>query len=607
MEPEKKRVGLFHKLSTRIFLMILVGIILPVSLLLVYTGGSYKQYIQNELSDRTISQLNKGESEIYLLFQRLVNIASVVCNADGLQAGLEDPQSSRYENTLAFDEVVSTIVVNNLFDMTDVKITLFDRSGNVYANWGTNYNNYNFLYEQDWVQDSIAARGHVRWNLFAPSYILEDGGKTNYISVAKSLLSSQTGETLATVIVSLEQGQLCQALRQFFCEPDDMIYICTEGGNVVLRLDEKEALHENELAELLQQGAGQDSGNRVISLDTGSYLVSYYTLSRQFTFNGDVLKVFHFTNYDDITRDIDQFTTRLTLSMGLCVGVLIVICYLTARTLVKPIELLSDKMLHYELEGDITGLDFQRGDEVGQLNRAFRQMSEAIRRLFERQREESAERERYRFEALRAQVNPHFLFNTLNTIRWMAIIRKADNIADCIDALATMMKYSMSRGGEMVSVKEELESIDSYIYIHNCRYGDRVSIEYDIPEEVKRLRVIKFILQPIVENAIIHGFKELDYPGRIMIYGDVEDGCLHLFVEDNGVGIRPETAMELNGHRNEKKVTGIGVANVNERIRSAYGEGYGIRLIAGEPSGTVVEYTLPVVEGEDDAEDTDRG
>lgn len=180
-------------------------------------------------------------------------------------------------------------------------------------------------------------------------------------------------------------------------------------------------------------------------------------------------------------------------------------------------------------------------------------------------------------EALRAQVNPHFLFNTLNAIRWMAIIRKADNIVACIDALATMLKYSMSRGGELVTLKDELDNINSYIYIYNCRYGNQFTLETDLDRELLELQVVKFILQPIVENAVIHGFKGSEKQGTIMIYGDVENGVLKLYVEDNGCGLQNGEAEAQSG----RKVTGIGIANVDARIKSAYGAQYGLLVYNG--------------------------
>lgn len=602
---QEKATPFWQRIATKTCIIILLGLMLPLSLLLAYSSSRYANYIRDELGKRTISQLQKSEDEIYLIFQRMVNIAGVICNDAEFQRALENAQMSRYEKTLLFDEVVNGIEINNLYDMGGIKITCFDADNNVYANWGTNYNNYQFLFEQPWVQSSIGENGYVQWNMFAPSYVLEENGNTNYVSLAKSLMSPSGGRRLATVIVSLEQDYLSRALKPFFCEPDDAVYICTEDGQIVLGLDGSGTFTQDDITKILREECAAGAGSSIVTLSDRKELVSYYTLSRQFTFNGEVLKVLHLTSYAMLTSDVTRLQTQINTLLIVCVLVLAGVLIWVTNVLTRPIVALSEKMLSYQMEEGVTGLDFTRKDEVGRLNRAFRQMSDTIRSLFEKQKTESEAREKYQYEALRAQVNPHFLFNTLNAIRWMAIIRKADNIVECIDALATMLKYSMSRGGELVTLKDELDNINSYIYIYNCRYGNQFTLETDLDRELLELQVVKFILQPIVENAVIHGFKGSEKQGTIMIYGDVENGVLKLYVEDNGCGLQKGEAEARSG----RKVTGIGIANVDARIKSAYGAQYGLLVYNGAVCGTVAEFTLPVLRQKEeiDAESTGRG
>ena len=602
---QEKATPFWQRIATKTCIIILLGLMLPLSLLLAYSSSRYANYIRDELGQRTISQLQKSEDEIYLIFQRMANIAGVICNDAEFQRALENEQMSRYEKTLLFDEVVNGIEINNLYDMGGIKITCFDADNNVYANWGTNYNNYQFLFEQPWVQSSIGENGYVQWNMFAPSYVLEENGNTNYVSLAKSLMSPSGGRRLATVIVSLEQDYLSRALKPFFCEPDDAVYICTEDGQIVLGLDGSGTFTQDDTTEILREECAAGAGSSIVTLSDRKELLSYYTLSRQFTFNGEVLKVLHLTSYAMLTNDVTRLQTQINTLLIVCVLVLAGVLIWVTNVLTRPIVALSEKMLSYQMEEGVTGLDFTRKDEVGRLNRAFRQMSDTIRSLFEKQKTESEAREKYQYEALRAQVNPHFLFNTLNAIRWMAIIRKADNIVACIDALATMLKYSMSRGGELVTLKDELDNINSYIYIYNCRYGNQFTLETDLDRELLELQVVKFILQPIVENAVIHGFKGSEKQGTIMIYGDVENGVLKLYVEDNGCGLQKGEAEARSG----RKVTGIGIANVDARIKSAYGAQYGLLVYNGAVCGTVAEFTLPVLRQKEeiDAESTGRG
>ena len=243
-------------------------------------------------------------------------------------------------------------------------------------------------------------------------------------------------------------------------------------------------------------------------------------------------------------------------------------------------------------------------DEIGELYAAFEQMTCNINDLFEKLDHEYEVKERYRFELLRAQINPHFIFNTLNSIRWMAIIRKQDNIVESIDAMTDMLQYTMNKGSNEVTLKQELDSIRAYIYIQNLRYGGRCKLEVRITEELHNCRMLKFSLQPVVENCIIHGFKDLHTEGLIQIDGLRQGERLCLYVRNNGTLIADEALKKFeqekgNGHRDVKQVTGIGMTNVDEIIRMTYGEEYGLHRYK-ERNMTVVKYILPYMEMEND-------
>lgn len=600
------KVPWHNRLSTRFFLCVLTGIILPITVILLWASHSYEKYIRTKLVEQTLVQLSQSENEIYANFARMVNISSVIFNDAKFQRALQDPEASRYERTLCFDDMVQTIEINNLYDMGDVRLTCFDLNGNVYANWSTNYHNYRSLFQQDWVQKSLEPGSYIQWNMFAPSFILEEGDDTKYISLARGILPESGGSYIGTLIVSMKQESLNATLGQFLNSPYDAVYICTDDGHVVLSQDGAGAFQEDSISQISKQDCTGKSGSNIITQQNGTYLLSYYTLSHQFTFNGQGLKVLYLLRYDLIQNELTHLTEKVLAVLLTSIFVLVGLTVVITRLLLRPVEVLSNKMIEYRPNMAVTELDLHRSDEIGQMNRAFYKMADTISQLFEQQRKEAEIRERYHYEALRAQINPHFLFNTLNTVRWMAIIRQADNIVDCLDALATMLKYSMSRGGELAHLNEEIKTIQSYIYISNCRYGGSLTLEVDLDEEVQNLYVIKFILQPIVENSVIHGFKGAEKQGQILIFGDIEDGNLKLYVEDNGRGLSAQAEEQLTHPHG--KVTGIGISNVNDRIKSTYGEAYGVRVYNGTAGGVVAEFVLPVIRKvEENAEDTDCG
>lgn len=586
-----KRTSGYSSISTKILLFCLGAILVPMGLLLGYITCRYSRYIQEEMSKATVRRLLKSQDDFYEAFWRMVNIARVISNDEALQQALLDEEVSRYEKTLRFNESVATISVNNIYEMDKMKICCFDRNGEICANWSTNYHDYRFLYEQPWVRDSIGEKGYGVWSFFEPSYIYEEGEDVRYVSMARSILTREGGYA-GTLIISMPQEVLIRDLSGSLSSPQDVIYICTETGQVKMAMDQQEIFDQERIRELAMAWK-REPDSRIIKEKGHRYLLSGFVMENNFASGGDPMTILHFVYYDSVTRNLNALSRRTGIVIAVFMAILCAGVFWGTRMMTRPLEILADKMEKYHPQEEIRGIDLDRKDEIGHLNRSFQRMSRTIEELFEKQKAETKERERYRYEALRAQVNPHFLFNVLNSLRWMAIIENAGNMVECIDALTTILKYSMSRGGEQVSLRQEVESIDAYIFINNCRYGNRFRFETRLAEETLDLSVIKFILQPIIENSILHGFNNSGKKGRILLYGGEEEGLLKLYIEDNGSGITQEDLESPK--KTGKKITGIGVDNVNSRIQTEYGEDYGIKIYNSPSGGAVVEYTLPVI------------
>ena len=239
-------------------------------------------------------------------------------------------------------------------------------------------------------------------------------------------------------------------------------------------------------------------------------------------------------------------------------------------------------------------------DDVSGIVRSFDCLSEKIEELVKVVIEEKRREQQLKYEALQAQITPHFLFNTLNTIKWSAVMSGADNVGKMIAALGKLLEVSMSKGDEEVTFKEEIQLIEAYVFIQNVRYNDRYALKIEADQRIDQLKVPKLILQPLVENAIIHGLKNIEDKGIIKIQAKTEEGKLKISVIDNGEGI-PEGKIQqildnTGGEGRKQKFSGIGLSNVNERLKLRYGEKYGISISSQVGSGTIVDLMLPIIE-----------
>ena len=246
-------------------------------------------------------------------------------------------------------------------------------------------------------------------------------------------------------------------------------------------------------------------------------------------------------------------------------------------------------------------------DEIGQLTLSFDKMVERTKQLIENVYQSEIYQKEAELNALQAQINPHFLYNTLQTIDMMAEEEGADEISDACQALSKIFRYSINRGQEFVHVQDEIVHIENYMLIQKLRFGGKLEVRYDIQNECRELYIVKLLIQPMVENAVVHGMENVLDKCHVTIRVYRKEDCLYAEVEDNGTGIAPGQLMELNeklARSAEQKMVhevdyvknhrSIGLENTNARIKLYFGQEYGITITSEEGTGTKVCIKLPV-------------
>lgn len=266
-----------------------------------------------------------------------------------------------------------------------------------------------------------------------------------------------------------------------------------------------------------------------------------------------------------------------------------------SRMISKPVKNLIKAM--GEFEGNASDFIYhpvEGSREIGALSQSFGHMVVRIQQLMEKVREEEITLRKAELRALQAQINPHFLYNTLDSIGWMCEEERTREAVEMVNALAKLFRISISRGHEIISVEKELEHARSYLKIEKFRYKEQFSYSFDVDEECLKYYCNKITLQPIIENAIYHGLDRMVDEGEIRISVKSRENNLIFMVEDNGIGMTKEQCREiLEGTSGDK--TGIGIRNVNNRIKIYFGEEYGIRIDSELDEGTKVIITMPKI------------
>ncbi len=275
--------------------------------------------------------------------------------------------------------------------------------------------------------------------------------------------------------------------------------------------------------------------------------------------------------------------------MLLAIGV----CYLASKRIVRPIHELQDNLADFGRDGSLEPAVVEGNDEFAELESTYNEMISRIADLTKKNVEEKLEQRKLQLDALQAQINPHFLYNTLDTIVWMAKIKKQQEIADLAMALAGFFRISLHKGDKLISVREELDFVKGFVLIEQTRFPDKFELFIDVDEELLDYMIFKIMIQPFVENAIKHGIAPKAGSGRITIRGRREENDLVFQIIDDGIGMEAASTASRQGEL--VGLRGYGIHNVNERIRLAYGEPYGVQIESTPDRGTTVTVRVPII------------
>ena len=291
-------------------------------------------------------------------------------------------------------------------------------------------------------------------------------------------------------------------------------------------------------------------------------------------------------------------TLAITLTFGAIVFS-VVAAWALSRSIYTPIKKLHDvtkTITQNDLQALVTN---DNVDEITELGLSFNIMIRKIRVLLEDKIREQENLRKAELRALQSQINPHFLYNTLDTIIWMAEAKKTDQIVEVVSALSNFFRISLSRGKDWITIGEEIERIKSYLTIQKMRYQDIMDFKIDMDEGVSDHTVLKLILQPLVENAIYHGIKNKREGGTISVRAKFNNEKeVILEVEDNGIGFTPDKLIQLHSDLADnsgdiKQESGFGIGNVNQRIKLYYGKQYGLSVKSEYHTGTCVSFIIP--------------
>ncbi|RUT36016.1 sensor histidine kinase [Paenibacillus zeisoli] len=367
------------------------------------------------------------------------------------------------------------------------------------------------------------------------------------------------------------------------------VYIIDGLGNIVYHPQQQ----------LIYAGLKYENLEPVLNYSFGSYMDDSTGEERIITIKTvqpTGWKVVGVTYADEIMttkKDINAFMLWFLLVM---LGIVLIVSVFVSYRIAKPLRNLERSVKKVE-DGDFaTIIDVSGAYEVEQLSKRFNLMIRRIRELMDQIILEQEAKRKGELEVLQAQINPHFLYNTLNSVTRMAEMGRKEEVVTTITSLSKFFRISLSKGNNIISVQDELEHVRNYLIIQKIRFKNKFQYEIEAQDEALNCMTLKLILQPLVENAIHHGIEMMVDEGFIGIYSWIEDECLFIRVTDNGVGMSEEVLRGvLTGRSRQESGSGVGVRNVHERISLYYGTPYGLTFESELEEGTTVTVRLPII------------
>lgn len=278
------------------------------------------------------------------------------------------------------------------------------------------------------------------------------------------------------------------------------------------------------------------------------------------------------------SQDVAQIVSVIfvTSILVICIGV--TVSRIVSTRITQPLQRLSSHIGGMSDQTNLkTDMSIEAGeDEVADIGRAFNMLVRHINQLMKKQKEMYEQKQRLEMNALQAQINPHFLYNTLDSIRWMAVFQKADNIADTVMSLEDLLRNMAKGVGDKITLREELSLVEDYVKLQQVRYMEIFDYICDVPEKYLDYRIVKMSMQPLIENAILHGIVPNGTYGEVRVSVRETETELYISVEDNGIGIDKEEFIKVVTAKNKNAMSGVGIVNVDERMRMTYGEEYGL-------------------------------
>jgi len=585
--------GLFPKSSVqnKFLFSALLLIIVPLGLFAVITLQISKNSISSQVSQSNVRTLGQIADKCNRLLDDIIAVSNQFFLSPEVNHAFTSPYDpGSYDDAKqksAFERQLTNSVYS--FSQISFQVRLIGLNGlRLPASPPNGALPIEELKEQHWYEAALEGQGRIIWVTEPmPELTGEYNSGTAFYGVRISK-RFESGAPTGIVAVSVDERTL-NDLYSSALDKSQEILIANASGAIISsgRKDQiRLSLADHPYYDKIRN---YDSGYFIAREAGADQLISFQTIEQT------GWKLISYTPTATVLSSLNRLQTIVMVVFGAVVFLAYVASYFMSRRLAVPIKRLYNDFARVEM-GDLSvRAKVNSGDEIGHLARKFNRMIERIQQLLADIKVEQEKKRHAELQALQSQINPHFLYNTLASIRFMLIKHSPERIDSVIVALVKLLKQTISKQDELIPIAEEIAIAENYVYIQQMRQGERMNVSFELAEEIYAYKTIKFILQPLIENAIFHGLeRKAQGVWRLNIRGFMEGENILFQIIDNGVGMAEERFTHLY-EEGDKLTHRGGCFNVHERIQLYFGNAYGISVQSVTGEGTTLTVRIPAI------------
>jgi two-component system sensor histidine kinase YesM len=546
----------------------------------------YEKYIEN--SKQLVTQKNKQ-----LIDQASLNLNTYIRNlmniSDTMYYSVIKNKDLAYDN---MDKEMTLLYEANKDNL--ISIACFDGLGTLVAASpvGTMKEDVDVM-SQDWFVQANRKIENLHFSTPHVQDLFDDSNYRYYWVVSLSRVVSLTyqGNTSRGILlVDMNFSDIEQLFSKVNAKGEGYVYLTDSEGEIIYHPKQK-VIYSKLMEENNKVAATYDDGSHMETFNGEKRAVVVKTVG----YTG--WKIVSVTPIKEIAINLNQFKFFTIIILAVSILVIIVGNSIVSLKVTNPIRKLEDSVKDLE-NGDLN-LDIYIGGshEIQHLGRTINSMVNQMKLLMDDIVKEQEEKRKSELDALQSQINPHFLYNTLDSIVWMVESERYPDAISMVTALASLFRISLSKGKNIISIKDEIEHAKNYMKIQKVRFKDQFSFKVNIDPEIEEYSTIKLIIQPLLENAIYYGVESMRDEGVITVKGYQMENDIFIEVTDNGMGIPEEEQILLltDNTRARKRGSGIGLINVHQRIKLYFGEEYGLQIKSELDEGTTIIIHLPKI------------